>query len=96
LDAPSHFNLWTALERQGKHAECEAAYREAIRLKPDHAEAHARLGSVLLRQGRLAEAEGAYGEALRLSPSDPGFRNRLQAVRRRLRAPASGAEPGSP
>jgi cytochrome c-type biogenesis protein CcmH/NrfG len=72
------------LERQGKDAECEAAYRDAIALKPDFAEAHARLGSVLLRLGRVAEAERAYAEAVRLHPDDRRFRSGRDAVRRRL------------
>jgi cytochrome c-type biogenesis protein CcmH/NrfG len=76
------------LERQAKHAESEAAYREALRLKPDFAEAHARLGSVLLRVGRLPEAEAAYTEAMRLHPDDTRFRSGRDAVRRRLAAGA--------
>ena len=38
-------------ERQGKLDEAVAAYREAIRLKPDHAEAHDNLGIALQRPG---------------------------------------------
>ena len=83
-EGQNHFNLWMVLERQGKHAESEAAYREAIRLKPDFAEAHARLGSVLLRVGRLEEAEAAYAESVRLHPDDTRFRSGRDAVRRRL------------
>jgi len=74
------------LERQAKHGESETAYREAIGLKPDFAEAHARLGSVLLRVGRLAEAEAAYVEAVRLHPDDMRFRSGRDFVRRRLAA----------
>jgi Flp pilus assembly protein TadD len=71
------------LEKQGKHAECEIAYRDAIRRKPDHAEAHARLGQTLSKQGRWEEAEAACREAVRLSPDDSRFRNALSAVLRR-------------
>jgi cytochrome c-type biogenesis protein CcmH/NrfG len=83
-EGQNHFNLWTVLERQGKDADCEAAYRAAIALKPDFAEAHARLGSVLLRVGRLSEAEAAYAEAARLHPDDRRFRSARDTVRRRL------------
>ena len=43
---------------QGKHDEAVAAYREAIRLKPDVAVAHSNLGIVLIAQGKLDEAGG--------------------------------------
>jgi len=43
-----------ALKAQGKLDEAVAAYREAIRLKPDNAEAHFNLGGVLRAQGDYA------------------------------------------
>ena len=42
---------------QGKLDEAIAAYREAIRLKPDYAEAHYNLGIALRGQGKLDEAD---------------------------------------
>src|SRR5262249_44251226 len=42
--------------------------REAIRLKPDYAEAHNNLGVALGGQGKLKEAEAACREAIRLKP----------------------------
>ena len=54
--------------RQGKLEEAEDSYREALRLKPDYAEAHNNLGNVLWDQGKLEEAEASYREALRLKP----------------------------
>ncbi len=45
-----------------------AAFREAVRLRPDLAEAHRNLGSVLEKLGRSEEATSAYREALRLRP----------------------------
>ena len=47
-----------------------AAGREAIRLKPDDAEAHTNLGNVLSSQGKLDEAIAEYREAIRLKPDD--------------------------
>ena len=55
-------------ERQGKLDEAIAAYREAIRLKPDDAEAHYNLGIALSGQGKLDEAIAEYREAIRLKP----------------------------
>ena len=45
-----------------------AAYREAIRLKPDYAEAHFSLGGRLVQQGKFDEAEAEFAEAKRLKP----------------------------
>jgi tetratricopeptide (TPR) repeat protein len=43
-------------------------YQEAVRLKPDYAEAHNDLGIALGTVGRLDEAVLQFGEALRLKP----------------------------
>jgi serine/threonine-protein kinase len=59
-----------ALFAQRRHEEAEAAYRQAIRLKPDYAEAHYNLGVILNGQGRHKEAEAAYRQAIRLKPDD--------------------------
>jgi Flp pilus assembly protein TadD len=45
------------------------AFREAIRLKPDLAEAHNCLGNALAGQGKVLEAIAEYREAIRLKRS---------------------------
>jgi tetratricopeptide (TPR) repeat protein len=55
-----------ALGLQGRPKEAEAAYREAIRLKPDLPEAHYNLGNALSEQRRYKEAESAYRTVIRL------------------------------
>jgi tetratricopeptide (TPR) repeat protein len=45
-----------------------AEHREAVRLKPDLAEAHTNLGNALHARGQLAEAMTEYREAIRLKP----------------------------
>jgi tetratricopeptide (TPR) repeat protein len=54
--------------RQGKHGAAEAAYRKAIALKPDLAEAHFNLGIVLYNLRKLGEAEAAYRKTIALQP----------------------------
>ena len=49
-------------------AEAVAQYQEALRLKPDYAEAHNNLGNALRDQGQLAAAVAQYQEALRVKP----------------------------
>ena len=46
-------------------------YREALRLKPDYAEAHNNLGVALEDRGSLDGAIAEYREALRLKPDFP-------------------------
>jgi tetratricopeptide (TPR) repeat protein len=48
-----------------------AAYREAIRLRPDRAETHASFGVVLLELGQVEEARAAFEDTLRLNPNHP-------------------------
>ncbi len=56
------------LYHHGRPAEAEKEWREAIRIKPDYAEAHYNLGVALDDQGRAAEAEKEYREAIRIKP----------------------------
>lgn len=61
---PTEADLWvergTAHVMQGQLEEAVAAYRQAIALAPDHAEAHFRLGSVLSETGHVAEGFSHY------------------------------------
>jgi serine/threonine-protein kinase len=75
-----YFEWGYALAEQKHNREAEAAYREAIRLKPDYARAHSNLGYVLSDQGRFKEAEAACREAIRLQPDDPAAHSDLGAV----------------
>ncbi|MDX1503190.1 MAG: tetratricopeptide repeat protein [Thermoanaerobaculia bacterium] len=51
--------------------EAERAYRRALELDPDHADARLNLGRLVHASGRLEEAEEAYLAALELRPGDP-------------------------
>src|SRR5262249_54705960 len=72
-----HYVCGNALAEQKHYNEAEAAYRAAIRLKPDHPAAHINLGSALNGQGRPKEAEVACREAIRLKPDYPEAHNNL-------------------
>ena len=58
------------LQRLGRWAEAAAAYREALRAKPDSVRTEDGLGYVLLRMGRPDEARQHLENALRLAPAD--------------------------
>ncbi len=70
-DALAHCNLGFALYLQGKTDEGIAAFRKAIRLKPDLDDAYLVLGFALRRQGRFAESLAAFksGRELGKNPS---------------------------
>jgi len=61
-------NLGTALTARGKLDDAIFEYHEALRIKPDFAEAHNNLGSCLLKQGQLADAINQFAQALKLNP----------------------------
>ena len=52
------------LNTEGKLDEAVAAYRQAIRVKPDYVEAYYNLGNALKDQDELAEAVAAYRRAI--------------------------------
>ena len=58
------------LSRENLFKEAEAAYREAIRWKPDSAEYHFLLAQTLSRQRREDEATVEYRTVIRLDPSN--------------------------
>src|SRR5262249_32673057 len=62
------FNLGVLLQHHYRDEEALAAYREALRFKPDLAEAHANIGTTLDRFGRMEDAVAALQTAARLKP----------------------------
>ena len=62
-------NVGVALRGKGLLDEAIAACREALRLKPDYAEAHSNLGVALRNKGQLDEAIAVYRQALRIKPT---------------------------
>jgi Flp pilus assembly protein TadD len=64
----AHNSLGNALNRKGRIGEAIPHYEEAIRLKPDYAEAYNDLGSALDDRGQSDEAIHQYRVALQLKP----------------------------
>jgi serine/threonine protein kinase/tetratricopeptide (TPR) repeat protein len=56
--------------QDGRFAEAEAAFRDAIRIQPDYFQAHTNLGRILYDRKRYDEAELALASAIQLQPSD--------------------------
>jgi len=74
MEVPASVWFDLGLVRQDLRDDAGAAiaYRKAIDLKPDHAEATFNLGVVLQEAGLLDEAMRAYAQAYRLRPSSFG------------------------
>jgi tetratricopeptide (TPR) repeat protein len=91
-DGLAHLRLGTALLHAGaKPAEAEVELRQAVRLRPEDADAAGQLGLALAAQGRAAEAVAAFDQATRLDPryldQRPAARAALDAARRGERWP---------
>lgn len=56
------------LYREGKTEAAEAAFRQAIEIDPEFAQARANLGTILANQNKMAEAIPEFEEAVRLRP----------------------------
>ena len=64
----------------GKSTEAITHFREALRRRPDYAEAYNNLANALKGLGKLEEAAASYREALRLQPSFPEAYHNLGLV----------------
>lgn len=75
--------LWndgTMLGRQGRWAQAERAYREAVTLSPDSATYQMALATALLQQQRDSEAADALQAAIRLEEAAPSPNHTVLAV----------------
>jgi len=63
-----HNNLGAALARKGQIAEAVYHYQEALKVKPDYAEAYFNMGSALAHLCRYGEAIWWYEKALQYNP----------------------------
>lgn len=66
-DADAWYDLAWELEAVSL-VEASEAYRRALAIRPDHAEARVNLGRLLHEEGRLAAAEAEYRAAVQASP----------------------------
>jgi Flp pilus assembly protein TadD len=67
--AGPHMNLGIIYHRTGRDREAEQAFRQAIAISPERADAYNHLGIVLRENGRFSEAREAYENALKVDPS---------------------------
>jgi len=65
----AHNNLGAVLLNEGDRAAAEGHFAEAVRLKPNYADALGSLGLCREKQGRLEEARELYERSLKVRPS---------------------------
>ncbi|MBF0296839.1 MAG: tetratricopeptide repeat protein [Magnetococcales bacterium] len=65
-----HYNTGVKYIEQNRPQEAVAAFREAVRIRPDLVEAHRNLAILLLRGKRFVEAECALRQVAQLRPDD--------------------------
>ena len=70
-------NLGIALSAEGKNKEAIFQYKEAIKLKPDYADAHYNLGVTLVAEGKIKEAVFHYKMAIKINPDYAKAHNNL-------------------
>ena len=78
---PLHQLAWKVmggvLAATGRNPESENAYREAVKLAPQDAEAHNELGIILQDLGKLEDAEFSLRQAIILRPESANFYNNM-------------------
>ena len=66
-----HLMLGEAFHRRGDHERAIMAFRSAVHLRSDHADAHLKLGLCLLEMNRIEEARDEFTALRRLDPRSP-------------------------
>jgi tetratricopeptide (TPR) repeat protein len=64
----AHYNLGIDYGNLDRHQDAAAAYEDAIRLNPNHAEAHYNLGITYSKLGQYPQAVQAFNQAVILKP----------------------------
>lgn len=85
LKAEAMSNLGVALERAGKIAEAESAFREAIRREPRAPRPWSALGALFWAESRWADSADAFASAAALDPADAGSASWAAKARFRAR-----------
>lgn len=72
-DSEAQFMLGIANGMLGDHAAAEKAFRQVLKLFPNHPDANNNLGLSLESQGRSSDALDYLAQAVKLSPDNPEF-----------------------
>ena len=92
LEIHSNYNLGYVYERTGQRAKAIAAYKRAIELKPDLANAYSGLGVLYARTGRIREGVALCKKATKLAPGNIELQRSLAAAYWRAKLYNNAAE----
>jgi protein O-mannosyl-transferase len=88
----NYLELSILYHQVGRYQECIAAAKEALRLRPDFAEAYANLAAAYASLGQWDQTIWAAGEALRVKPDFQFARDNLEFAKARKNQPAGGSK----
>ncbi len=80
LEIHSNYNLGYVYQRTGQRVKAIAAYKRAIELKPDLANAYSGLGVLYAQTGRIREGIARCEKAIQLAPDDIKLQHSLATV----------------
>ena len=79
-----HYDLGIVLHDLGKNKQAESAYRTALKLNPNHAEAYNNLGTIFGQSGDHKAASEMFAKALALNPDYAAAADNLARARKAL------------
>ena len=79
-----YFNLGEVYRAKGKIDEAKKAYEEALRRRPDNLQMAAAYAAMLIDESDLKAAVSVFKTQLEMYPNDPGIRNNLGVVYKRM------------
>jgi tetratricopeptide (TPR) repeat protein len=88
----AHNNWGVVLAQKGKLQEAMEHYEQALRFKPNYADAYYNLGNSLSQAGRIEDAIGRYEQALRIYPDHAEAHNNLGLALDRAGRPQEAME----
>jgi tetratricopeptide (TPR) repeat protein len=88
----NYLELSILYHQVGRYQECIAAAKEALRLRPDFAEAYANLAAAYASLGQWDQTIRAAGEALRIKPDFQFARDNLEFAKARKNNPGGGSK----
>jgi tetratricopeptide (TPR) repeat protein len=88
----NYLELSSLYHQVGRYQECIAAAKEALRLRPDFAEAYNNMAAAHASLGQWDQTIWAAGEALRIQPDFPVARDSLEFAKARKNQPGGGSK----
>lgn len=76
----AHYNLGTALFRQGGYEKSLEQYRKVLEITPDHAFVYDNIGLTFFKMGKWEEAKSAFEKAVALDPAFEVSRKHLRQL----------------